>query len=97
MVPQKTTVWRLSLLKDFHISEEQLLSIAQPTLAIAGTADRLLPSVAEVERLAYVLPNAKKVILPNSGHACLLETQVDLYKILQSQNFIEKPLVKSPA
>ncbi len=97
MVPQKTTVWRLSLLKDFHVSEEKLRTIAQPVLAIAGTADRLLPSVAEVERLANILPNAKKVILPESGHACLLETEVDLYKILTSQNFIEKPLVKSPA
>lgn len=97
MVPQKTTVWRLSLLKDFHVSEQQLRKITQPVLALASTADRLLPSVAEVERLVNILPNAQKVILPESGHACLLETEVDLYKILQSHNFLETPLVKSSA
>ena len=90
-VPQKTTVWRLSLLREFQISTEQLRKIWQPTLVIAGTADRLLPSVYEAKQLVSRLPNAKMVILPNSGHACLLEADVDLFKILKNQDFIEIP------
>ncbi|MCT7952097.1 alpha/beta hydrolase [Ancylothrix sp. C2] len=90
-VPQKTTLWRLSLLREFHISTDQLRNIWQPTLLIAGAADRLLPSVSEAKQLVSRLPNAKMVTLPNSGHACLLEADVDLFKILKNQDFIEIP------
>jgi pimeloyl-ACP methyl ester carboxylesterase len=58
-------------------------------LLIGGAADRLLPSVQEVERLAELLPNAKIVVLPDSGHTCLLETDINLFEIIKSQNFLE--------
>lgn len=96
-LPQATTCRRLSLLREFKVTDAQLRTVSQPVLAIAGGADRLLPSVEEAQRLANCLPNAKIVVLPESGHACLLERDVDLYQILESENFIPHPLVKSPA
>lgn len=88
MVPQKTAVWRLSLLKEFDIKDNQLRWITQPTLVIAGGSDRLLPSVAEAQRLVRNLPNAEMVVLPDSGHACLLEKDVNLYEIMRSRQFL---------
>jgi pimeloyl-ACP methyl ester carboxylesterase len=96
-LPQATTSWRLSLLREFKLTDAHLRTLSQPVLAIAGGADRLLPSVEEAQRLANCLPNAKIVLLPESGHACLLERDVDLYQILESENFIAHPLVKSSA
>jgi pimeloyl-ACP methyl ester carboxylesterase len=87
-VPQKTALWRVSLVREFDVSETQLSTIKQPVLVIAGAADNLLPSVAEAERLVNCLPNAEKVVLPGSGHACLLEAEVNLYEIMKSQNFL---------
>ncbi|WP_026098270.1 alpha/beta fold hydrolase [Kamptonema formosum] len=96
-LPQATTCRRLSLLREFKVTDAQLRTVSQPVLVIASGADRLLPSVGEGQRLANCLPNAKIVVLPESGHACLLERDVDLYQILESENFIPHPLVKSPA
>ncbi len=79
---------RLALLRDFKVSPTELSSIDIPTLILAGAADRLLPSVEEARRLVALLPHAKMTILPHSGHACLLESQLDLYEILARQNFL---------
>ncbi len=96
-VPQKTSIWRLSLLNEFMISEAELQQITQPVLLIAGAADQLLPSLAEVQRLQQTLPHSKVVVLPDSGHACLLEADVNLYEILREHGFLEAPLaVKAP-
>lgn len=92
-VPAETVIWRLSLLREFNIDDEQLRSLTQTTLLIAGGSDRLLPSVTEITRLAHLIPNSQAVILPHSGHACLLEEDVNLYEILQFNNFLE---LKSP-
>ncbi|MCU0545152.1 MAG: lysophospholipase [Oscillatoriaceae cyanobacterium Prado104] len=98
-VPQTTSAWRLALVRSFDVSEDQLRRIEQPTLVIASGADRLLPSAAEAKLLVKVIPHAKMVLLPHSGHACLLETDVDLYAIMQGRNFLtqseEKSLVRS--
>lgn len=88
-VPSETVNWRLSLLREFEVDENKLRNLKQPALLIAGAGDRLLPSVTEVRRLANILANAKTLILPNSGHACLLEKDINLYEIIKSQNFLE--------
>ncbi|WP_375474023.1 alpha/beta fold hydrolase [uncultured Nostoc sp.] len=88
-VPAETVLWRLSLLREFHIDEEQLRHLTQPVLLIAGASDRLLPSVNEVNRIANILPNNKIVVLPNCGHACLLEQDTNLYEILKDNDFLE--------
>ena len=86
-VTPESAAWRLSLLSQFVLEELPLERIEQPVLILAAGADRLLPSVAEAERLVSYLPNAQKTLLPESGHACLLETEVKLGDILQLQRF----------
>ena len=96
-VPAETGNWRLSLLRDFQVQEEKLQQLNQEVLLIAGGSDQLLPSVNEVQRLNNIIPCTKTVILPNSGHACLLEKDVNLYAILKYNNFLEEnpPTVKT--
>lgn len=79
---------RLSLLRDFEVSPAELRGITTPTLILAGAADRLLPSVEEARRLTALLSEARMEILPDSGHACLLEKEIDLYSILSQQSFL---------
>ena len=88
-VPLHVISWRLSLLRDFKVTDRQLRSLNIPSLIVAGAADGLLPSVKEAQKLANLLPQAKMTILPQSGHACLLETEINLYQILKQQNFIQ--------
>lgn len=79
---------RLRLLRDFNVNEAQLKQLTQPILTVASDGDRLLPSVTEGKRLVNCFPNSNLVVLPDSGHACLLETEVDLTKLLQNYNFL---------
>ncbi|MEH2436572.1 MAG: alpha/beta hydrolase [Nostoc sp.] len=88
-VPPETVHWRLSLLREFDIDNEQLGRLTQPVLLIAGGSDRLLPSVTEVKRIGNILPNTKIVVLPHCGHACLLEEDINLYEILKDNDFLE--------
>lgn len=87
-LPPHVVSWRLSLLRDFKILDQELRSLKIPSLILAGTADGLLPSVAEAEKLANLLPQGKMLVLPHSGHACLLETDINLSQILVEQNFV---------
>ncbi len=89
-VPPETVSWRLSLLREFQVNPEKLQQLQQPVLLVAGGSDRLLPSRSEIERLNQILPNTKTVILPDSGHACLLEEEINLYEILQVNGFLEQ-------
>jgi pimeloyl-ACP methyl ester carboxylesterase len=82
-VPPTTISWRLSLLQQFHVSASELKRLQLTVLVVASRSDRLLPSVAEAKRLIQHLPKAKLTILPDSGHACLLETDIHLKDILQ--------------
>lgn len=95
-VPQETSAWRLSLLNEFTISVAQLRQITQPVLLLASAADHLLPSVPEAQELAQHLPNVKLIILPDSGHACLLEATINLYDIMQKCNFLSPALAATP-
>jgi pimeloyl-ACP methyl ester carboxylesterase len=88
-LPAETVNWRLSLLREFELEAKKLQQLQQEVLLIAGEGDRLLPSISEVERLNSILPNSQSLILPDSGHACLLEEKVNLYKILQDHEFVE--------
>ena len=88
-VPPETIRWRISLLREFYIDEYKLSQLTQPVLLIAGANDRLLPSTAEALRLADIFPNAKILVLPESGHACLLEKNINLYEIMCQNDFLE--------
>ena len=88
-LPPPVVSWRLSLLRDFRVDPQELRRLDIPSLIIAGQSDRLLPSVEEARRLAALMPQARTFILPKSGHACLIETETNLYQILTEHNFIE--------
>lgn len=94
-VPPETVLWRLSLLRDFYIEPTQLKRLTQPILLLAGKMDRILPSVAEAKRLSEIFPNAQSVILPDSGHACLIESEIKLYNILKETNFLEPDVLET--
>ncbi|MBR8834141.1 MAG: alpha/beta hydrolase [Stigonema ocellatum SAG 48.90 = DSM 106950] len=83
-VPPETVLWRLSLIREFEVNDSELRRLTQPALVLASACDRLLPSLAEARRLVKILPNAKMVILPYSGHACLLETDINLYDFVNN-------------
>lgn len=88
-VPAETIRWRISLLRDFDIDEYKLSYLNLPILLIAGANDRLLPSTSEALRLGNILPNGKIIVLPESGHACLLEKDINLYEIMHQHNFVQ--------
>jgi pimeloyl-ACP methyl ester carboxylesterase len=93
-VPKVTSLWRLSLLAEFDVNALHLERLRQPLLILASGSDRLLPSVEEAQNLVRKLPHAQLVILPDSGHACLLEADVNLYQIMEQQNFLVRQFVE---
>jgi pimeloyl-ACP methyl ester carboxylesterase len=95
-IPSATVNWRLSLLRDFQVDQKQLQRLIQPVLLIGSGSDRLLPSVSEIVRLADIIPNTQTFILANSGHACLLEENVNLYQILKDNDFLEIKIPQIP-
>jgi len=45
--------------------------------------------VPEAYRLKRAFQNAQVVVLPQSGHTCLLETNVNLFEIMRTHGFLE--------
>jgi pimeloyl-ACP methyl ester carboxylesterase len=87
-VTPESAAWRLSLLCNFQLDEASLRQLTQPVLIIAAANDRLLPSTLEARRLANSLPQAKLITLKQSGHACLLEVEIQLHQILSDVDFL---------
>ncbi|GBF80180.1 alpha/beta fold hydrolase [Aphanothece sacrum] len=87
-VPKEIVSWRISLLRDFQVEQEELKSLTQPILTIASHKDQLLPSVEEGQELVSYFVRGNLTILPHSGHACLLETEVNLGKMLHKHDFL---------
>jgi pimeloyl-ACP methyl ester carboxylesterase len=81
-VHPQTAAWRLNLLRQFPIDSIIPKLIDIPTLLIAGGLDRLLPSFLEVNILSQLFSDSKTLLLPNSGHACLLERDIYLADLL---------------
>lgn len=91
-VSQDCFAWRISMLQSFAMSTDQLRQIATPTAMLASDSDRLLPSQQEVQRLKQFLPCAVMYQLPDSGHVCLLEDDVDLTQCLKVLDFLPETL-----
>jgi pimeloyl-ACP methyl ester carboxylesterase len=79
--PQSAT-WRLNLLKQFQVDAIVAKIVDIPVRLIAGELDRLLPSALEVRTLQKLLPKSTATLLPRSGHACLLEQDMNLADLL---------------
>jgi pimeloyl-ACP methyl ester carboxylesterase len=81
-VRPQTAAWRLNLLRQFQLQSVLPEIVDIPALLIAGEHDRLLPSVMEVRFLERELPKSITKLLPCSGHACLLEKEINLAELL---------------
>ncbi|XP_059067699.1 phytyl ester synthase 2, chloroplastic [Cryptomeria japonica] len=87
-LPADCAAWRFSMLNDdAGLSEDDIRSIDIPTIVIVSAEDYVLSSLAEGARLQNLLENAKRVTLPQSGHAALLEDSIDLVAIMQANGF----------
>ncbi|XP_024533756.1 acyltransferase-like protein At1g54570, chloroplastic isoform X1 [Selaginella moellendorffii] len=87
-VPAECAAFRLSMLNDqAELSDGELRSIQMPTLILSSAKDRMLASLAEGIRLQSLIPNSKRVILPDSGHMALLEDCIDLAEIMDDHGF----------
>ncbi len=85
--PKQTAQQRLAMMREFELDEAKLKQITQPVLLIGSERDLILPSVEEVERLAAIFSQATVVTLPHSGHACLVEKNIKLDRIMKANNF----------
>jgi pimeloyl-ACP methyl ester carboxylesterase len=79
-VQPETVAWRLTLLDTLTLPP----SFPHPLVIIAAAQDRLLPSLEESERLLAQYPQGRRVILPQSGHTCLLESGVNLISLAEA-------------
>jgi pimeloyl-ACP methyl ester carboxylesterase len=86
---------RISLLNEFNLNPHSLKYLPQSFLILASKSDRLLPSLEEGQQLKTLLPNAELVVLPESGHACLLEKELNLTKILKEKHFLPAKSLES--
>jgi pimeloyl-ACP methyl ester carboxylesterase len=57
----------------------------------------LLPSAVEGKLLARQIPNSSLHLIPQGGHAVLLERDVNLHEILAQHGFLERKEQKIPA
>lgn len=72
---------------------QQLQGIALPTLAIWGSNDGIVP-VAQADLLLEMMPNARKIILENAGHACYMRATDEFHQ--QLLQFTETIFGKMP-
>lgn len=79
---------RLSMLHRFQFNADRLQSQSIKILIVASGSDRLMPSLAEAQRLQERLPQVQVRCLPDSGHACLLERDVELARILEEYDLL---------
>ncbi|GBF88231.1 alpha beta-hydrolase [Raphidocelis subcapitata] len=94
--PAAAANFRANLLRQGNLPDSQLARVAVPTVVVVSARDRMLPSLAEGARLQRLIPGAKRVILPNSGHAALLEFGVDLASLLADAGMAPPRLAGAP-
>ncbi|GAQ85441.1 hypothetical protein KFL_002350160 [Klebsormidium nitens] len=94
-VPAACAAWRLHMLNEGTPSTEELANLKQPVMLFAGAKDRVLPSMNEAARLQTQLPNAWRVILPESGHTALLEDHINIASLMRKNGF-SPPRAVSP-
>ena len=87
-VPKSTSAWRISLLSQFEVSAAELQKLTQPFLLLGSVRDSLLPSLTELKWLTENLQNSRLVVLPYSGHTCLLEADMNLLDLMKEHNFL---------
>lgn len=92
-IPPAIIAERLTLLQNFGKEQINPSQIKVPSLILASQGDLLLPSVEEAQRLQGQMTNAKIQLLPNSGHACLLEKELSLGQILKNAQWLPEKII----
>ncbi|DBB07863.1 TPA: hypothetical protein ACH3X3_009263 [Trebouxia sp. C0006] len=87
-VPSATASWRMNMLTQGNLPDDSFRQIKTRVLLVGSGEDRLLPSLTEQTRLQRLLPNAQRLVLPDSGHTALLEADVDLVSIMARTGFL---------
>lgn len=67
---------RLEIVREHDIRTD-LERIATPTLFLAGTDDRLVPSAHWASYMGERVPNAEVILLDGYGHCCLINHDLD--------------------
>ncbi|CAM9453397.1 unnamed protein product [Chrysoparadoxa australica] len=83
-LPPETLRWRLRYWLGSGCAkvDDKLADVKVPVTVIAGTADRMLPSVEEARRLASLIPVCNTVILKGHGHASLFDDRFNLHALI---------------
>ncbi|MGH1488928.1 MAG: alpha/beta fold hydrolase [Acidimicrobiales bacterium] len=72
---------RLEILADYDL-RESLDQLSAPVLFLAGTDDKLIPSVEWAQFMGARVPNCQVRLLPGYGHCCLINHDLDLGEIV---------------
>ncbi len=94
-VPYEGYISRLRIIRDTDL-RPRLKEINVPALVVAGTADRLLDSVAASELLAAELPRARLKLLEGTGHVALLSGRVRVRTWLDEFESLSGALPQTP-
>jgi pimeloyl-ACP methyl ester carboxylesterase len=62
---------------------------ARRTALVATSRDLVLPSVRETERLAALMPGARRCVVEGPGHVCLDDDRVNLLQLLDAASIFE--------
>jgi hypothetical protein len=85
-IPLDLMLHRVNLLRTSPLTfgdECMARLVTVPTTIVAAARDKLLGSQREADRLAGILPNVdSRVLLKDSAHACLLESDVSLMEMI---------------
>ncbi|KAI3973018.1 hypothetical protein MKX01_019676 [Papaver californicum] len=85
IIPKETLLWKLKLLKSAaDLANSRLHDIKAKVLVLASGKDNLLPSGDEARRLWVSLENCKVRYFKDNGHALLLESILNLIKLLSA-------------
>eukprot|EP00892_Ulva_mutabilis_P006065 jgi/Ulvmu1/3830/UM018_0042.1 len=80
--PAAAASFRVQLMRGGNLTDSRLAQIRVNTVVVSSARDRLFPSMTEGARLQRVIPGARRVILPESGHAPMLEKGFSLLDLL---------------
>ncbi|CAM9570420.1 unnamed protein product [Hapterophycus canaliculatus] len=90
-LPPATLRWRIQnwLSAGQGRVDRGLADMQVPVVVLAGSADRLLPSTKEAERLKSLIPGCRTMVLEGHGHAPLFDGRVDMSKIITGDPALE--------
>eukprot|EP01026_Neomeris_dumetosa_P048649 TRINITY_DN4217_c0_g1_i7.p1 TRINITY_DN4217_c0_g1~~TRINITY_DN4217_c0_g1_i7.p1 ORF type:complete len:172 (+),score=19.13 TRINITY_DN4217_c0_g1_i7:191-706(+) len=92
LLPADCLNWKATLVGEGcqYMEKQGYHNIQQRTLIISADQDMVIPSKEEGQRLQKILPRAKNIPFPSRAHAILLESGVDLPKIIKQNGFYTK-------